>query len=264
MANSLIYIYANLQFLTFMGPLSVTVVFLCFLQKRPSRKSRVMSKAKTQPVAVNPMSVVGDSYDSDDQEPLDPPPTVPKLRRETTGFYRSASDFPGDYPPPSLAHIRTGESQITGEPSLSSDESTQSQDAMTQDSLFPNTAELENVCIFCKSNFYTDQAFKTACPDCYDKHKKKCACGRNLPIDAPKYKTQCTSCWIEERKRTHEPCPTCTGAKSLHLRKRKDKSECLDCYRNRKCKDHRPQSSTHRRQRTQMRQNSRERDERRR
>lgn len=230
---------------------------ILYTKDKPSQSFHLMSTSQN-PTA--PPSLVCDGYESD--ETPDSPPPVPKLRRESTSFFRSASDYPGDYPPPTPAHSRKGESQITREPSLPSDESSPSRDAMTQEPLYPNTAELENNCIFCKANFYTDQAFKTACPDCYDKNKRKCACGRNLPIDAPKYKTQCTSCWMEERKRTHEPCPSCTGAKSAHLRKRKDKTECLDCYRNRKCKEHKPSSQTQRRQKTTQRE--RERDERRR
>ena len=158
-------------------------------------------------------ALVSEEYDEmDDQTssspPGSPPLQPPPLRRETTADYLPPLELP---PRPEFFECTAAQ----GSPS-------------------PITSEIENTCIFCKKAFYTDQAFKTACPDCYEAKRRKCECGKNLPIDAPSFKTKCTTCWIEERKKTHEVCPTCTGARSVHLRKRKDKKECLDCYRRNK------------------------------
>ncbi len=160
-------------------------------------------------------SVVADSYDSHSDEEFTSaspsPPTPPKLRRETTADYRTLT--PLDLPPRSQFTFTepdgVNQTPLPSEPR--------------------SVMEVEKTCVFCKRDFYTDAEFKTSCPDCYEKFKRKCACGRNIPGDAPKYKTSCTTCWMEARKQTHEKCPSCTGARALHLRKRKDKAECLEC-----------------------------------
>lgn len=152
--------------------------------------------------------------------PPSSPPSPPPLRRETTKDYRMSP----------LALPRT----II-------------QDLQDEDDRMKS--EFEHVCVFCKRQFYTDASFKTSCPECYDKYRRRCPCGRNIAIDAPKYKTTCTTCWLESRKNTHEPCPTCTGPKALQLRKRKDKAQCLECAKsreNRRSKDSR-QSKENRR-----------------
>ena len=168
---------------------------------------------------VQPEPIVSREYDDDEGETLEAsvlsneesPLPPPKLQRETTRVYMPPLTLS---PRPSFYDVSPTQSPAQPPPS-------------------PTTmcTEFEKICIFCKSQFYTDQDFKSACPDCYETNKRKCECGRNLPIDAPKFKTQCSRCWIESRKKTHETCPSCTGAKALHLRKRKDKPSCIDCFR---------------------------------
>jgi hypothetical protein len=171
---------------------------------------------RIEPTKVPPESVVSREYDDNGSETLgssdtssndESPPPAPKLQREITQGRLPPLTLP---PRPSFSDV-----------------------SPTQPPPSPSTecTEFEKVCIFCKSQFYTDQDFKSACPDCYETNKRKCECGRNLPIEAPKFKTQCSRCWIESRKKTHETCPSCTGAKALHLRKRKDKPSCIDCFR---------------------------------
>jgi hypothetical protein len=133
------------------------------------------------------------SSESEDESSSLPPP--PLLQRETTAQYRMS--------PLQLPRTIVNDMQ---------------------------EAEIEKVCVFCKRDFYTDAEWKTACPTCYEDNRKKCECGKNLPLNAPKYKTQCTKCWLAAREKTHEKCPTCTGDAANQLRKRKDKKECLDCY----------------------------------
>ena len=143
-------------------------------------------------------------------------PSPPPLKRETTADY--TRNFPPLALPPRPEFTFTDEDGIHQTPLPSEPKS-----------VVAPSMEVEKNCVFCKRDFYTDADFKTSCPECYEKFKRKCACGRNIPGDAPKFKTQCTSCWMESRKQTHERCPSCTGARALHLRKRKDKAECLDC-----------------------------------
>lgn len=159
-------------------------------------------------------SVVANSYDSTSDEEFTSasPGSPPKLRRETTSAYLQPLQLP---PRPEFTFVDND--GITQTPLISEPKSVVA------------PTETEKICVFCKRSFYTDADFKTSCPDCYDKFKRKCACGRNISGDAPKYKTSCTQCWMESRKQTHEMCPSCTGARALHLRKRKDKEECLDC-----------------------------------
>jgi hypothetical protein len=176
---------------------------------------------RNEPTKVQPEPIVSREYDDDEDETLEAsvlsneesPPPPPKLQRETTRDY---------LPPLALPPLA-----LPPRPSFPDESPAQPQP-------YSPTAmctEFEKTCIFCKSQFYTDQDFKSACPDCYETNKRKCECGRNLPIEAPKFKTQGSRCWIESRKKTHETCPSCTGAKALHLRKRKDKPSCIDCFR---------------------------------
>jgi len=117
--------------------------------------------------------------------------------------------------------------------------------------------EVEKTCRFCQKVFYTDADFKTACPPCYKENQRKCQCGRNIPLDAPKYKTQCTTCWLATRKETHERCPTCTGERADQLRKRKDKRECLDCYNRLRRPTHQRSKTSSRRTENESRENER-------
>jgi len=188
------------------------------------RKLFTMPRARNQ--SPSPPSLVASAYDeSTSNTPPSSPQTTPPqpiLRRETTSDYMHPLTLP---PRP---EFEEGE--------------------LAQGPLTPTKmcTEYEKQCLFCKKEFYTDQDFKSACPDCYEIHRRKCACGRNLAIDAPKYKVQCAKCWIESRKQTHEICPTCTGAKALHLRKRKDKEMCLDCARSKTLDRGTRDSRTHR------------------
>lgn len=184
---------------------------LLYVNQSPSK----MPRTRQQSPSSSSTSILGSDYDettvdtppSSPSTPSMPPLAPPRLKRETTYDYMTPLTLP---PRP---NFEEGE--------------------LAQGPISPTKmcTELEKDCLFCKKAFYTDQEFKTACPDCYDTHRRRCVCGRNLPIDAPKYKVQCTKCWIEARKETHEVCPSCTGARALHLRKRKDKDMCLDCAR---------------------------------
>jgi len=186
-------------------------------------------------------SIVASTYDSPSDDDIDIG-SPPKLRRETTSDY--VHSFTPVPLPPRPQFTFTDDTGITQTPLPSEPRSVVS------------PMEIEKTCVFCKRNFFTDAAFKTSCPECYDKFKRKCACGRNIPGDAPKFKTSCTQCWMESRKQTHERCPSCTGARALHLRKRKDKPECLDCAKA-KSKD-----TTRNSDRTRDRSRSRDRDRR--
>jgi hypothetical protein len=89
-------------------------------------------------------------------------------------------------------------------------------------------------CVYCNEEFEQDASFKTACMDCYKDNVRECECGRSLRLGCPKYQQKCTTCWIRDRQRSHDKCPSCVGVKATHLRRKIGFETCSDCARKNK------------------------------
>ena len=72
--------------------------------------------------------------------------------------------------------------------------------------------------------------WKTVCSTCFYDRAKLCVdCNKNISPDKPKYQTRCHQCYITRRKKTHTTCPKCPPAKSQYLTMRKGKTACDTC-----------------------------------
>lgn len=98
-----------------------------------------------------------------------------------------------------------------------------------------STAE-KRQCMDCKEyNLLSiEPAWRTRCKECYAEaqaNARKCqTCSTGtLPMSAPKWRKMCGGCFKDSRAKTHDECPTCTGARYGKLTKRKEQKQCSNC-----------------------------------
>lgn len=86
-------------------------------------------------------------------------------------------------------------------------------------------------CSSCLKNsiLATDPQWKTICGTCYAQQPTCERCPRKLKPGSPAYLKKCHICWLDDRKKTHEVCPTCTGTQATHLRKKIGEDYCASC-----------------------------------
>lgn len=78
-----------------------------------------------------------------------------------------------------------------------------------------------------------DPAWRVLCQDCFSQKKwtRTCQMCKDRPIrdEMPSYVTMCTKCYLENKKKTHDHCPTCTGERAKLMTRRIGAPACREC-----------------------------------